>query len=219
MNLEVPSNDSKSSSARRRHALREFYKLQAQAPGESSPSASPVDDELESVHPESDIDKEGITVEDYITKLVRHNDLQRILEAENGLVSEIRGLESEKKALIYNNYSKLILAANTLNTIQQDDNVSNEKIDQLHGSLKAVADLSTRILKSSKQSAQVDVNHAHLAKWLLSVPERTKRFQENGQIDKAQTEAKMALEMLDMMGLSSKSIETVTTACNEVLRL
>lgn len=57
----------------------------------------------------------------FIRKLVQENDLKRLLHFENELVSEIKTLDSEQKALVYNNYSKLTLASTTLASIKKLD--------------------------------------------------------------------------------------------------
>lgn len=69
----------------------------------------------------------------FIRKLVQENDLKRLLHFENELVSEIKTLDSEQKALVYNNYSKLTLASTTLASIKkldESDQLSTSEIFQ-----------------------------------------------------------------------------------------
>lgn len=205
------------SSARRRRALREFYKLQTEAPQQKSPaSESSEEDDLEKIHPESAIDKEE-TVEQYITKLVRTNDLKKILETENGLMNEIRSLESEKKALIYNNYSKLILAINTLDSVEQDSTVSEKTVQTLTESMKKIYELSGKLLQSCELPEDNSSHNSHTAKWLLTVPESNKRLVENGDKDGAKRQASLALELLAKVSLKGDSLKTIKEECKQLV--
>ena len=50
-------------------------------------------------------------------KLCKNSDLKELLRIENELVNEIRGLDGERKALVYDNYSKLISATDTIKKV------------------------------------------------------------------------------------------------------
>lgn len=159
-----------SSSAARRNALREFYKLSHSKPetiAEGSPSGSnaegeglqDADDDF-ATRPGGDQDVNGLdrylataaaagtgadgsasVVDSYITSLVEKNDLKGLLRQENVLVNEIRTLDSEGKALVYNNYSKLTAASAILASLQTevDEKLAADKIKDLEASLKIVA--------------------------------------------------------------------------------
>jgi vacuolar protein sorting-associated protein 51 len=43
--------------------------------------------------------------------------LESVLKVEGALVNEIRGLDGERKALVYDNYSKLITATDTIQKV------------------------------------------------------------------------------------------------------
>ena len=45
--------------------------------------------------------------------------LERVLRVEGGLISEIKGLDGERKALVYDNYSKLIAATETIRRMRE----------------------------------------------------------------------------------------------------
>jgi hypothetical protein len=117
----------------RRHALREFYKLAQQGQPEtagkvshdrannsshddnilssdsSSSSSQSREQNLETTEPEMEDEKE-VSLEN----LVRTSELKALLSHENRLALEIRELDSEGKALVYNNYSKLTKASAVL---------------------------------------------------------------------------------------------------------
>ncbi|KAK4676077.1 hypothetical protein QC764_508840 [Podospora pseudoanserina] len=50
----------------------------------------------------------------YLTSLLESSSLSSLLQTYTRLLSEIRALDAEKKALVYNNYSKLITATETI---------------------------------------------------------------------------------------------------------
>lgn len=89
-----------------RAALREFYKLRAPriAIGGSEVPASDLDD------PEFDAD-------DYVARVVENSGLEDVLRLYTQVVGELRALDAEKKALVYDNYSKLITATETIRKV------------------------------------------------------------------------------------------------------
>ena len=50
-------------------------------------------------------------------KLLEREGLEGVLKVENELVGEIRGLDGDRKALVYDNYSKLISATDTIKKV------------------------------------------------------------------------------------------------------
>ncbi|KAF5103803.1 hypothetical protein D0Z03_000061 [Geotrichum reessii] len=97
----------------RRNALREFYKLaqaqQDQVTTESS-SESSVVDPSDTQQQTKNKEEQEVSLE----TLVQRSDLKELLRHENRLALEIRELDSEGKALVYNNYSKLTKASAVL---------------------------------------------------------------------------------------------------------
>ncbi|KAI1920369.1 hypothetical protein LOZ65_004083 [Ophidiomyces ophidiicola] len=55
----------------------------------------------------------------YVSQLLSTSSLSTILRAENSLVSDIRTLDGERKALVYDNYSKLIAAVETIGKMRK----------------------------------------------------------------------------------------------------
>jgi YD repeat-containing protein len=50
--------------------------------------------------------------------LLEKDSLKALLRTENELVAEVRGLDGERKALVYDNYSKLISATDTIKKVR-----------------------------------------------------------------------------------------------------
>lgn len=158
------SSTTKMSSAARRNALREFYKLSSQAKPAAAPAMgssesgdadedAPVgdgDDELDRLlHSATD---PAAAVDQYVTTLVQQHDLKTLLRRENALAGEVRLLDSEGKALVYNNYSKLTAASTTLGRLQNE--VGRRKGDsagELEAALKVVAEAAAAKPKQETQ--------------------------------------------------------------------
>ncbi|KAL9096390.1 MAG: hypothetical protein Q9165_001387 [Trypethelium subeluteriae] len=94
---------------RNRAALRDYYGLKAPRTEAESKAVPPAE-----VEPESELDKAGFNAEQYVKDVLARERLEGILKTESNLVSEIRGLDGERKALVYDNYSKLIAATDTI---------------------------------------------------------------------------------------------------------
>jgi vacuolar protein sorting-associated protein 51 len=65
----------------------------------------------------SELDKKGFEAGSYVKTLLENEGLEGVLRIEAALVGEIRGLDGERKALVYDNYSKLIAATDTIKKV------------------------------------------------------------------------------------------------------
>jgi len=63
------------------------------------------------------LDREGFEAGTYVKNLLEMESLESVLKVEGALVNEIRGLDGERKALVYDNYSKLITATDTIQKV------------------------------------------------------------------------------------------------------
>lgn len=121
----VPSTNAR----RNRAALRDYYNLKtsngARPPSRtgsiastSTVAATPLTDGRASTDVEdqalSTLDDPSFSPDEYVQKLLRTFSLGKVLRAENLLVSEIKTLDGDRKALVYDNYSKLIRATETI---------------------------------------------------------------------------------------------------------
>ncbi|KAG5934624.1 hypothetical protein E4U53_000649, partial [Claviceps sorghi] len=86
-----------------RAALREFYKLRV-------PRIAIGGSEV----PASDLDDPEFNADDYVARVVANSGLEDMLRLYTRVVGELRALDAEKKALVYDNYSKLITATETI---------------------------------------------------------------------------------------------------------
>ncbi|EXJ60084.1 hypothetical protein A1O7_04234 [Cladophialophora yegresii CBS 114405] len=125
---------------RNRAALRDYYNLKSKAaPAAGSPdqrdgsrtasvtsvgSDSTITSSI--AVPEStassltaQLDDPSFNADAFVAELLKSASLRDILKTESALVSEIRTLDGERKALVYNNYSKLIKAVGTIAEMQK----------------------------------------------------------------------------------------------------
>ncbi|KAI4168885.1 MAG: hypothetical protein LQ346_009021, partial [Caloplaca aetnensis] len=98
---------------RKKAALRDYYNLKAAAAPAAGASQREEQDPVPEIKP-SELDAPGFDAEAYVRGVLERESLAGLLRIEAGLIGEIRGLDGEKKALVYDNYSKLIAATDTI---------------------------------------------------------------------------------------------------------
>ncbi|TVY34168.1 Vacuolar protein sorting-associated protein-like protein, partial [Lachnellula subtilissima] len=118
--LEIPR--SSESSPNRGPSLAQ-PKRANRAAGDHRPS-TPINDaasEASSIHDssnsevlESELDHAHFDANAYISHALSTQSLSELLRTYNGVLTDIRALDAEKKALVYDNYSKLIAATETI---------------------------------------------------------------------------------------------------------
>ena len=109
----TPSSSQNAKSRRNRAALRDYYGLKnapTQHPDGASQGALWSDAQTSS----SELDAPGFDAQAHVKGLLEREGLEGILRAEGGLVGEIKSLDGDRKALVYDNYSKLISATDTI---------------------------------------------------------------------------------------------------------
>lgn len=118
----IPSANKRSNRA----ALREYYNLK-KTPAAATPpllevtDTDSVGDTAETSYSEvplSDIDANGFDADAYVRSKLRDNSLEELLKTYTRVLGEIRALDAEKKALVYDNYSKLITATETIRKVR-----------------------------------------------------------------------------------------------------
>ena len=106
---------------RNKNALRDYYGLKAAAaPADATTTSN--GPQREAAEPALEItrgefDTPGFDAEAYVRDTLARESLQGLLKIESGLINDIRALDGEKKALVYDNYSKLITATDTIRRV------------------------------------------------------------------------------------------------------
>lgn len=67
--------------------------------------------------PSSDLDAPDFNADEYVARVVSNSGLEDLLRLYTQVVGEVRALDAEKKALVYDNYSKLITATETIRKV------------------------------------------------------------------------------------------------------
>lgn len=101
-----------------RAALREYYNLRAAAAFGASPTTPRIIEDSDSEVPASEIDAPDFNLDEYLDKVVAESSLQDLLKLYTRVLGEVRALDAEKKALVYDNYSKLITATETIRKVR-----------------------------------------------------------------------------------------------------
>ncbi|KAJ4163978.1 hypothetical protein LMH87_005671 [Akanthomyces muscarius] len=132
-----------------RAALREYYNLRAAA------AAAPprIGVELpDSEVPVSDMDIPGFKTDEYVAKVVAENSLEDLLRLYTRVVGEVRALDAEKKALVYDNYSKLIAATETIRKMRSNMDPLNPMASTLNPAIAQIYSQAAEIREALRAS-------------------------------------------------------------------
>jgi len=108
---------SQSQPRRNRAALREYYNLKSSTAtndDDAASEASSIPDISSSDVSESELDREGFDAAAYVKQVLETQSWGELLKTYNRVLTDIRALDAERKALVYDNYSKLIAATETI---------------------------------------------------------------------------------------------------------
>ncbi|CAI6339055.1 unnamed protein product [Periconia digitata] len=106
------------SARRNRTALRDYYGIKPASVKETDAKISH-DTTQSHLDPEDDetlteLDAADFDADAYVTNLLATEGMKAVLRVEADLVSQIRNLDSDRKSLVYDNYSKLLSATSTI---------------------------------------------------------------------------------------------------------
>ncbi|KAJ9611698.1 hypothetical protein H2200_004882 [Cladophialophora chaetospira] len=249
---------------RNRAALRDYYNLKAKAsPAVGGPERRDISRtaSITSIGSDSTItsstavaestfssltaqlDDSSFDADAYVVELLKTASLRDILKIESALVSEIRTLDGERKALVYDNYSKLIKAVGTIAEMQKgmhkdahQDRLASvlgkqnnqqpagldgvkEVGEKLDGLLKVMKELS---LGEKPKSVQVtgaarQNRQKETVKWALDAPERLQRLLNEDRREEAENLHTSVLDLLRRWeGIDG--VDELKHKCAEVMR-
>ena len=121
--LDAPASNtttlSRPANARRnRAALRDYYGIKSSREDSNTTDGAPQTAQQQSPTILSELDRDGFEAGTFVKNLLERESLENVLKVEGALVNEIRGLDGERKALVYDNYSKLIAATDTIQKVR-----------------------------------------------------------------------------------------------------
>ncbi|KAL8944792.1 MAG: hypothetical protein Q9216_000214 [Gyalolechia sp. 2 TL-2023] len=197
---------------RNKTALRDYYNLKAAAPVDASSGQQ--HEETDNTLPEiksSELDAPGFDAEAYVRNVLSRESLQGLLKIESGLINEIRGLDGEKKALVYDNYSKLITATDTIRKMRTNMDPLIPTTSTLSPAISHIAEtaaslaesLQGRSVEGEKTREEEDDAFAkkqrqrETVKWVLGASNRLKSLLDKGRRSEAEADWKEVQGLLE----------------------
>ncbi|EEH48154.1 uncharacterized protein PADG_04238 [Paracoccidioides brasiliensis Pb18] len=225
-----------------RAALRDYYNLRPVRPDSSQPNHSPRsiastsgshDDA--STHPISpstqvELDNPNFDPSAYISRLLSTSSLSTILKAENSLISDIRTLDGERKALVYDNYSKLIKAVETIGKMRASIEERGQPMvmtKTLAPAVGFVVETAATLIRQKEESVSErdDQKEAskdgpnlekETVKWVLDCPRRLRWLLDDGKVEEAGNDWK-EVEWLLTKWQGVKGVDELRKACEEIM--
>ncbi|KAK1986501.1 Vps51/Vps67-domain-containing protein [Colletotrichum cereale] len=201
-----------------RAALREYYNLK-KAAGGGAPSLEVTEDSSDrggfaeqSEVPPSELDSPSFNADAYVRKALAKNSLDDLLRVYTRVLGEIRALDAEKKALVYDNYSKLISATETIRKMRANMDPLNPMASTLDPAIAGIYVQASSIRDSlrktvappdSKQrgdeaAAATRRRTRQLAKEVLGTPEKLRMLMAQGKVEEARREWEMPRRLLEV---------------------
>ncbi|MCJ1388973.1 hypothetical protein MMC18_001825 [Xylographa bjoerkii] len=246
-----------------RAALRDYYGLKSPTPSGTSatlePSALGLQHEDADVK-ESELDGAGFDAEGYVREVLGREGLEGVLKIEGGLVNgkewggvqrewdgdsarwrlmavlstEIKGLDGERKALVYDNYSKLITATETIRKMRVNMDPLTPTTSTLSPAIAHIANTAAslasalqervkvpRIVENGgaaeyEEQAEEKRRKRQTVRWVLDAPRRLRECVDRGQPEVAESDWSEVKALLDKWkGVGGA--EEVRRECEKVL--
>jgi hypothetical protein len=211
---------------RNRAALRDYYNLKAAASADSQSHDAPPSPTL-NAEQESELDKVGFDPESYVQHLLSAEGLEGVLRVEAGLLSDIRSLDGEKKALVYDNYSKLIAATDTIRSMREKMDPMTPTTSTLTPAIGHIAETASSLTEGLRRSlgepaveartkAMATKNQQDVVRWVLAAPQRIRDKMDAGDEDDARDDWSRVSAVLKQWQ-TVKGADAVRRACLEAL--
>ncbi|KAK4231997.1 Vps51/Vps67-domain-containing protein [Podospora fimiseda] len=183
-----------------RAALREYYNLKPTPPPPTITTSPPPPSPTVSLQP---IDLPSFNPQTYISSSLATSSLSDLLRLYTQTLSEIRALDAEKKALVYDNYSKLITATETIRKMRS----TMDPLTPMAGTLDLVVEKVYNLAEGLRGEMRAQVANIpeekreteetrRVAKEMIKVPGRIKRLIEEGRVDDAKREWEIPRRLL-----------------------
>ena len=212
-------------------ALRDYYGLKASTSGETaSPKPSQVPEEPSDVK-HSELDDPDFDAEAYVRSVLAGNGLEGVLKIESGLIGEIKSLDGEKKALVYDNYSKLITATDTIRSMRDNMGPLTPATSTLSPAIAHIAETAKKLAmkppERPEQDSQVEGGEEEAerekkrrqretVRWVVGAPKRLGTLIEGGKKDEAENDWREIKELLrKWQGVDG--VEEVKEECEKVM--
>lgn len=206
----VPANTSTLAAPvakRNRAALREYYNLKkTTAPAPGTPTleiTDPLGDSLSSLNshseiPPSELDSPSFDAEAYVRSALASAGLADLLRLYARVLGEMRALDAEKKALVYDNYSKLIAATETIRRMRTNMDPLNPVASTLDPAIGRVYEMARGCregvrgqIEEGKGAGGAERERRkrtrEVVREVLGVPARLRRLVAEGKVEEARS--------------------------------
>ncbi|KAL4810132.1 Vps51/Vps67-domain-containing protein [Aspergillus unguis] len=234
---------------RNRAALRDYYNLKPSDAASLSPNpnnGSSARDRSRSVPRHTDagdissnpstvvtgteLDNADFDPQRYVNNLLASSSLSTILKAENTLVGDIRTLDGERKALVYDNYSKLIRAVETIGKMRASMDERGTPLTMtktLGPAIAFVAETAAGLIREGEQlrekrqgdgGEQLDKvrKEKETVRWVLGAPERLKELVADGNREDAEKDWEEVGKLLGKWE-GVKGVAEVREKCEKIM--
>jgi hypothetical protein len=179
----------------------------------------------------TDLDNADFDPQRYVDHLLSTSSLSTILKAENTLVGDIRTLDGERKALVYDNYSKLIRAVETIGKMRKsmDDRGAPLTMTKTLGpAIAFVAETASGLIKEGEEQRRQmkaakggeEPGDQRLEKetvmWALGAPVRLEKLLDEEKRQEAEDDWREVRTLLDAWG-EVKGVAELRVACEGVM--
>ena len=193
-----------------RSALRDYYNIKSAAPAETS--NSPQKPEPENDIKKSELDAPDFDADAYVRSILASHGLEGVLKVEAGLINEIKGLDGTRKALVYDNYSKLITATDTIRRMRANMDPLTPTTGTLGMAVGYIAETAGALAANAKQQCQNQdaredddstrdqaarrAKQKETVRWVLGAPKRLELLLSKGEKQAASKEWDETSKML-----------------------
>ncbi|OLN96084.1 Vacuolar protein sorting-associated protein 51-like protein [Colletotrichum chlorophyti] len=214
-----PSISAAPSKRANRAALREYYNLKKA--GGAPPSLEVTEDPLEQASaaagehsevPPSELDNPSFDAEAYVRHALAENTLDDLLRVYTRVLGEIRALDAEKKALVYDNYSKLISATETIRKMRANMDPLNPMASTLDPAIAGIYAQASAIREELRKSVAPPGSKKRedeaaaarrrrtreLAREVLGTPEKLRKLVGEGKLEEARRAWEMPRRLLEI---------------------
>ncbi|KAF2679129.1 hypothetical protein K458DRAFT_315142 [Lentithecium fluviatile CBS 122367] len=228
---------------RNRTALRDYYGIKAAAKDADSKISEessrtelgPDDDETLTELDATDFDADA-----FVNNLLAREGLKGVLKVEADLVSQVRNLDSDRKSLVYDNYSKLLSATSTIRRMRGNMDPLAPTTHTLGPAIAHIAETAASLSSSmqalpakpiqvglgieisidgeeeAKKEAVIKQRQKETARWVLDTPRRLQEMIDQEQDEEAEAEWEEVGKILDKWG-GVAGVEELRARCEAIM--
>lgn len=141
----------------------------------------------------------------------------------NCSLEEIRGFDGERKALVYDNYSKLIGATDTIRKMRTNMDPLTPATSTLTPAISHIAETAQQLSSSLKQLVpdmpreDPKRKQRQTVRWVLGAPSRLRRLRSEGKVEEAQKDLEEVSKLLEKWK-GVQGVEEVKKECEEIMQ-